>query len=93
MRPYIGVGAAHVILRNINKPIGSTASRVHFKDPTGLVLDGGLEFSLARKWSVYGDARYIPMETNSRATFTDTISRLDLRVRPVIVSFGLGYKY
>ncbi len=93
VRPYIGAGAAHIILRNINKPIGPGAGGIRFKDPTGLVLDGGLEFNLGRRRGLYGDARYVPMETTSRATFTGTASGLDLSVRPLIVSVGLGYRF
>ena len=40
-RPYVGAGAGHVILRNIDKrAIGTTG--ITFGDPTGLVVDGGL---------------------------------------------------
>ena len=92
MRPYIGGGVVHTILRNVNKQVGG-ASGIRFKDPTGVVIDGGVEFKLARKWSLLGDARYVPMETNSRVTFPGTGSGLDMHVRPLIVSFGLGYRF
>jgi len=93
IRPYIGAGFVHTILRNINKQVGQGAMGIHFKDPTGVVVDGGLEFSVSKKWSLLGDARYVPMETKSQVTFPGTISRLDMSVRPLIVSFGLGYRF
>jgi outer membrane protein W len=93
IRPYIGAGFVHTILRNINKQVGQSATGIHFKDPTGLVVDGGLELSLGKKWSVLGDARYVPMETKSEVTFPGTIARTDMNVRPLIVSFGLGYRF
>ena len=93
IRPYIGAGAVHTILRNINKQVGAGATGIRFKDPTGVVVDGGVEISLARKWSVLADARYVPMETKSRVTFPGTGSALNMRVRPLIVSFGAGYKF
>ncbi len=93
VRPYIGVGAAHTILRNVNKQVGSGATGIRFKDPTGLVLDGGLEFNVGKRWSLLGDARYVALETKSRAVFTGTSSRVDLSVRPVIVSFGAAYHF
>ena len=92
VRPYIGAGVVHTILRNVNKQVGGGASGIRFKDPTGVVVDGGVEFKLARKWSLLGDARYVPMETNSRVTFPGTTSGLNMHVRPLIVSFGLGYR-
>jgi outer membrane protein W len=93
IRPYIGAGVVHTILRNINEQFGPSATGVHFKDPSGLVLDGGLEFNVARRWKLLADARYVAIETRSRTTFPGTTSTVDLSVRPAIVSFGLGYRF
>lgn len=94
IRPYVGAGVSHVILRNISKKVGSSgASGVKFKDPTGLVVDGGLEFSLGKRWSLFGDARYIPIETNSRAVFVGTTSAVKISIRPLIVSTGVAYHF
>jgi len=93
IRPYIGAGVVHTVLRNINERFGPTATGVHFKDPSGLVLDGGLEFNLGRRWNLLADARYVPIESKSRTTFPGTPSSVDLSVRPAIVSFGLGYRF
>ena len=94
MRPYVGAGVSHVILRNISKKVGTSgASGIKFKDPTGLVVDGGLEFSLGKRLSLFGDARYIPIETNSRAVFVGTTSAVKISVRPLIVSTGVAYHF
>ena len=87
-----GAGVVYTVLRNINKQIGGGATGIEFKDPTGLVLDGGLEFPLGHKWSLLADARYVPMETSSHVNFPGTTSSLDMHVRPLIVSFGAAYK-
>lgn len=94
VRPYLGAGITHVILRNINHSVGSTgASGIHFKDPTGLVVDGGLEVQLSKRWSILGDARYIPIETKSEAAFIGTSSSVKMNVRPLIVSTGLSWRF
>lgn len=94
LRPYIGAGAVHTILHNINRNIPSSpATGVKFRDPTGLVVDGGLELSLGRKWSLYGDARYVPLETKSRATFVGANSTTEISVRPLLVSTGIAYHF
>jgi len=93
VRPYIGGGVVHTILRNINERFGPSATGIHFKDPTGLVVDGGIEFNVSQRWNLLADARYVPIETRSRATFPGTTSSVDLSVRPAIVSFGLGYRF
>lgn len=92
VRPYIGAGIAHVILKDINRKVG-TANGISFKDPTGLVVDGGLEIKVSPRWSLVGDARYIPVETKSRATFLGTLSATDIRVRPLIISTGLSWRF
>ena len=93
IRPYLGAGAAHVILRNVNRSVGSEASGIRFKDPTGLVVDGGLECNLAKRWGIFGDARYIPIESKSTATFTGTSSAVQMHVRPLILSAGLVWRF
>jgi outer membrane protein W len=94
IRPYLGAGVAHVILHNVNRSIGATsASGIQFKDPTGLVVDGGLEFNMSKRWGFYGDARYIPVESQSTATFVGTAASVKMNVRPLIVSAGLAARF
>jgi len=93
IRPYLGAGVAHVILHDVNRSVGPSASGIHFKDPTGLVVDGGLEFNLSKRFGIYGDARYIPVETKSTASFTGTTSSVQMNVRPLIVSAGIAWRF
>jgi outer membrane protein len=93
IRPYLGAGVAHVILRDVNRSVTSSANGIHFKDPTGLVVDGGLEFNFSKQFGIYGDARYIPVETQSTATFVGTTSAVKMNVRPLIVSAGIAWRF
>jgi len=93
IRPYLGVGVAHVILHDVNKAVSPSAAGIHFKDPTGLIVDGGLEFNLSKRFGIYGDARYIPVETQSTATFFPTTSSVKMNVRPLIVSGGIAWRF
>jgi outer membrane protein W len=91
VRPYVGIGAGHVILREIKQKTAlSTGAR--FENPTGLVVDGGLEISLSSRWSVLADARYTPIETQSRVMFSGgSASRID--VKPLVVSTGIAFRF
>jgi outer membrane protein len=93
IRPYLGAGVAHVILRDVNHSVTSSATGIHFKDPTGFVVDGGLEINLSRRFGIYGDARYIPVETKSTASFVGTTSAVQMNVRPMIVSGGIAWRF
>jgi len=92
IRPYLGAGAAHIILRNINDNSGLIGG-VKFDDPTGLVVDGGLEWRLSPRWGLTGDARYVAIETNSHATFTAPNTTVRMHVKPLIASFGVVYHF
>ena len=91
-RPYLGAGAGYVILRNIDKSIIG-ASAVEFEDPIGLVVNGGVEIPFSERWSLLADARYTPIESESEVRFVGTESVARIHVRPLTVSFGLGYNF
>jgi outer membrane protein W len=93
VRPYLGAGLAYVILHNVNRSVGSGANGIRFKDPTGVVVDGGLECNMAKRWGIFGDARYIPVESTSAATFVGTSSSVRMHVRPLILSAGLAWRF
>ena len=92
LRPYVGAGVSHIILRNIERNTGAFGG-VRFEDPTGVVVDGGLEWRVSNRWGFTGDARYVPIETNSTATFIGTGSSIRMHVKPLIVGFGVAYHY
>jgi len=92
IRPYLGAGGSYTILRNIEKK-SNGFSGVNFKDPIGLVLDGGLEWRLSTKWGLNADVRYVAIETSSRATFVGTRSTVELDSRPLIASAGIVYHF
>ena len=92
IRPYVGAGVGYVILRNISKQTSGLGG-VNFENPVGLVVDGGLELSLSKRWSVLGDARYTPIESRSRVTFVGTTSTAKVDVKPLTVSAGIAFRF
>jgi len=94
VQPYIGAGAAHLILKDVNKGLGSGGAHgIEFSDPTDLLLDGGLRLHISNKWDAFGDVRYTPVETRGRTRFTGTRSSVRLQVKPLIASFGAAYRF
>ena len=91
-RPYVGVGLAYVILRDIEKSAGGVTG-VSFDDPTGLVVNAGLRIPFSSRWALNGDARYVPVETSGRARFGGTTSSAEIEVRPLLVAVGLAYRF
>ncbi|MGZ5434328.1 MAG: hypothetical protein ACXW29_00070 [Thermoanaerobaculia bacterium] len=68
-------------------------SGVHFEDPTGLVVDSGGRVSVSRRFSVYVDARYTPIETWSHVTFGGTVSSARIGDKPMIVFTGITFRF
>lgn len=93
LRPYLGAGVVHTILHNIDEQLPGGVTELRFRDPTGLLIGGGLELSLGSRWSLYGDARYVPLETKSRVSFVGANSTTEISVRPLIVSTGVAYHF
>jgi outer membrane protein len=91
LRPYVGAGVAHIFVEDIDAE--GLVPRTDFSNPTGLVLDGGVRFSLSSRWSLTGDARYVPIETSGSVRFGNSDSEADLDVRPLVVGFGVAYRF
>ena len=92
LRPYIGAGAGYTILRNIKRQSLGLGG-VNFENPWGFVVDGGLELSLSKRFSILGDARYTPIESKSRVTFVGSPSTAKVDVKPLIVSAGIALRF
>lgn len=94
LRPYIGAGAAHIILKNVNDRIGGTpATGIEFSDPTGLLLDAGLRIHISNKWDAFGDVRYVPVETHGNTRIVGANAAVRLEVKPLIAGFGVAYRF
>lgn len=92
VRPYVGFGLAHIILRNIEE--SSSNPPVEFDDPTGVVLNGGIRVPISSRWSFNADARYIPVESQGTVRFLGVNpTRADIDVRPLVIGLGIVYHY
>jgi outer membrane protein W len=89
IRPYVGVGAAYAILRDIDNEEGSA----EFEDPTGLVVNAGVKIPMSSRFSFLADARYVPVESRATARFAGQSQPQVIDVRPLIVSFGVGWRF
>jgi len=90
LRPYLGIGAAHIILHDVER---RSDLNVKFDDPTGLVLDGGFRLRFSSRWNIIADARYVAIETRTKATFVGTTAATELHVRPLVVGVGVAYRF
>lgn len=91
IQPYLGAGLTYVIVSDVEETVGSP--EVRFGNPAGLVVAGGLRIPLGDQWVLFGDARYVPVETRGTIQFGRGTTVADMDVRPLIVAFGAGYRF
>lgn len=96
-RPYVGVGATYVkftdvettpILSLLTNPGGSTSASID--SAWGAVAQLGITYKFGEKWFL--DASIIPMRLKSTAHLS-TGQKVDVRVNPILVNFGVGLRF
>jgi outer membrane protein W len=56
-------------------------------------VNAGFDYSFSDRLFLNADARYMPLETRGQIRFVGPGDEQNLRVNPVIVSAGLGYRF
>jgi outer membrane protein len=89
--PYAGAGAAYAI---ILKDHDASVSDLHVRNNFGFVLQGGAEYELARKWSLFADYKEIWLAVNAHGLI-DNIAPVTAHVKlnPSLVSAGVKYRF
>jgi outer membrane protein len=92
-RPYFGAGVGHIFMANIEET--TLTPDIEFENPTGLLVNGGVRLIMSKRWSLYGDAKYIALETSGSVRFNDddAPAEAEMNVRPLVVAFGLAYHF
>jgi outer membrane protein W len=93
-RPYLGGGGGYVILQDpADERLPSEITAVELANTLGLVVNAGFDYSFTDRLFLNADARYMPLETRGQIRFVGPGDEQNLRVNPVIVSAGLGYRF
>ncbi len=85
--PWIGVGGAWVMFNRLDTDdlTAAVGGPVEVKDRAALVVDGGIAFRLAPRFSFFVGASYMPLRPTSRGP---SGSELTLKLDPVTASAG-----
>lgn len=97
--PYIGVGAAHILLGKIDE-LGEgddeddlSVAEIDSAGTTYLV-NLGLSIELTETFGALIDAKYIPGGSKARARLNDAArTETDIEFSPIIISIGLSYRF
>jgi outer membrane protein W len=94
--PYIGAGAAYVLIDDVDTPSelnNIDFEKLDFKDDVGLALNAGLGIRLTNNFGITLDAKYVPLESSARATRTTGDETVKFDINPVILSAGLSLRF
>lgn len=94
--PYIGAGAAYVLIDDVDTPDelnNIDFERLDFKDDVGLALNAGLGIRLTNNLGITLDAKYVPLESSATAVRTTGSQDVSFDINPVILSAGLSLRF
>jgi outer membrane protein W len=93
--PYIGAGAAYVLFDDVHDNGLNGIQRINFKDDAGLAVNAGLGIRLGNRFGINVDGKYVPLESNAKATVLGTgqTSESKVDISPIIVSAGLTIRF
>ncbi|MGN6182156.1 MAG: OmpW/AlkL family protein [Thermoanaerobaculia bacterium] len=92
--PYIGGGAAYVLLEDADNGVSGLDS-IDFDDDVGFVVNAGIGIRLGSRWGLNADAKYVPLETNATAVVVGSNNQTEGRIdiSPIIVSAGVSLRF
>ncbi|MDP9194156.1 MAG: outer membrane beta-barrel protein [Acidobacteriota bacterium] len=94
--PYVGAGAAYVLIDDVDTPEelnNIDFESIDFKDDVGLVLNAGLGIRLTNNFGLTLDAKYVPLESSATAVRTTGNQEVKFDINPVILSAGLSLRF
>jgi outer membrane protein len=94
--PYVGAGAAYVLIDDVDTPSelnNLDFEKLDFKDDVGLALNAGLGIRLTNNLGLTLDAKYVPLESSAKAVRTTGAETVKFDINPVILSAGLSLRF
>jgi len=90
-QPYAGPGVAYAI---ILKEFDGAVSGLDVKNNFGFVIQGGAEYTVARKWNVFVDFKQVWLAVDANGVITGLAPvTAHVKLNPSLVSTGLKYRF
>jgi outer membrane protein len=95
--PYVGAGAAYVLIDDVDAPdelSNLDFESIDFDDDVGLALNAGLGIKLTNNLALTLDAKYVPLSSSARAVRSgSTGADVKFDMNPVILAGGLSLRF
>ena len=90
MRPYAGVGAAHLF---ILKTADGAVDGLKVDDHNGPVVQAGVEYRLNRRWEVFADYKHIWLSVHAKGYLANEPIRAKVTLDPDLISAGVKFRF
>jgi outer membrane protein len=90
IKPYVGAGLNYTHFFNEDAP-GGTITKIDYKDTWGWAAQAGVDFQVSERWYVNIDVKKIKIEPD--VVINNGAITAAAKINPVIVGFGVGYRY
>jgi outer membrane protein len=87
INPYVGAGVNYTLLSSVNLLNG--AGRLEH-DSFGLALQAGVDFKLDKNWSINLDVKKVQIRSD---VFISGARASDVKVDPLLIGVGVGYRF
>lgn len=97
--PYIGAGAAYVMLDKFEGGAGLGEiglDRITIEDEYGYAANAGISIRITPSIRLRLDGRYLAIETETRARFTgdpEETDPVDIEIEPLLISAGVSFRF
>ncbi len=94
LKPYLGTGINYTIFYGADE--GPVADAVDYENSIGFALQGGLDYDLNDDWFLNVDVKKIFLQTDVTVNATTALEATvgaDVDINPLIIGFGLGYRF
>jgi outer membrane protein len=91
--PYIGAGAAYMLLGDVDG--ADDIQAIDAKDDVGLAVNAGLAIKLGDRVAIVADGKYVPIESDATARIvgSNNESQGTIDVSPIILSAGIQLRF
>lgn len=93
IRPYVGVGVNYTNFTSVDLPdMGGSVGQLNLKRGSwGLALQAGVDIPLNKQWSLNVDVKKVQIRAEVQAQDGSKVDTL--KVDPVLIGVGLGYRF
>lgn len=93
VKPYIGAGINYTAFFDEELPAGGPVTAIDYDDSFGFALQAGVDIPVAPQWFINFDIKKVWIEPDVTIQAGATRIDADVKINPVLVTAGVGFKF